>query len=85
MLALALALVTGVAGCGGGSSGSGGSGGRDLSSATAAARAFLTAYVDPDGRVVRRDQGGDTVSEGQGYALLLAVVLGDKARFQRVW
>ena len=31
-----------------------------------------TRYVDADGRVVRRDQGGDTVSEGQAYAMLLA-------------
>lgn len=51
----------------------------------APARAFLDAYVDPDGRVVRRDQGGDTVSEGQAYALLLSVALGDRARFDRVW
>ena len=39
-----------------------------------AARSFLSRYVDPDGRVVRRDQGGDTVSEGVSYALLLAQV-----------
>jgi endoglucanase len=53
--------------------------------AVGAARAFLTRYVDPDGRVVRRDQGGDTVSEGQAYALLAAVAAGDRARFDRVW
>ena len=51
----------------------------------AAARHFLDAYVDPDGRVVRRDQGGDTVSEGQAYALLLAVALDDAATFAQVW
>lgn len=49
------------------------------------ARAFLARYVDRDGRVVRRDQGGDTVSEGQAYALLLSVATGDRARFARVW
>ena len=48
--------------------------------ATAQARAFLDAYVEPTGRVVRRDQGGDTVSEGQAWALLLAVALGDEPR-----
>jgi len=53
--------------------------------AIAAARHFLDTYVDPDGRVVRRDQGGDTVSEGQGYALLLAVAAGDRPRFDAVW
>jgi len=51
----------------------------------AAARHFLDTYVDPDGRVVRRDQGGDTVSEGQAYALLLAVALDDEATFAQVW
>ena len=33
---------------------------------------FLRRYVDGDGRVVRRDQGGDTVSEGQAYGMLIA-------------
>lgn len=49
------------------------------------ARRFLSAYVQPDGRVVRRDQGGDTVSEGQGYAMLVAVALRDHGTFSRVW
>jgi endo-1,4-beta-D-glucanase Y len=75
---------------------SGGSGGSSVSSssasaptsggpAVAAARSFLRQYVDPDGRVVRRDQGNDTVSEGQAYALLLADAAGDQATFARVW
>jgi endo-1,4-beta-D-glucanase Y len=46
---------------------------------------FLECFVDPNGRVVRRDQGGDTVSEGQGYAMLLAVATGDRRTFTRVW
>jgi endoglucanase len=50
-----------------------------------AAADFLDRYVDEDGRVVRHDQGGDTVSEGQSYALLLAQVAGDRERFDRVW
>jgi endoglucanase len=53
--------------------------------AQAAAERFLDGYVDGDGRVVRRDQGGDTVSEGQAYALLLAVAIGDQERFDQVW
>ncbi|MDP8928017.1 MAG: glycosyl hydrolase family 8 [Actinomycetota bacterium] len=53
--------------------------------ATASVTHFLDTYVDPDGRVVRRDQGGDTVSEGQAYALLAAVAVGDRSRFERVW
>jgi cellulose synthase (UDP-forming) len=50
-----------------------------------AAESFFEDYVRPDGRVVRTDQGGDTVSEGQAYAMLLAVALDDKAGFERVW
>jgi len=46
---------------------------------------FLDRYVEDDGRVVRHDQGGDTVSEGQAYAMLLAVAERDEARFERVW
>jgi endo-1,4-beta-D-glucanase Y len=46
---------------------------------------FLDRYVQDDGRVVRIDQGGDTVSEGQAYALLIAVARGDETRFARVW
>lgn len=52
--------------------------------ATAAADAFLSTYVD-DGRVVRTDQGGDTVSEGQAYGLLLAVVADDEEHFDEIW
>jgi endoglucanase len=51
----------------------------------AAAEAFLERYLDADGRVVRHDQGGDTVSEGQAYALLVAALDGDEARFDRTW
>jgi endoglucanase len=53
--------------------------------AVRAAQHFLDRWVDADGRVVRRDQGGDTVSEGQGYALLIAVATRDEVRFARVW
>lgn len=53
--------------------------------ARAAAARFLSRYVEPDGRVVRRDQGGDTVSEGQAYGMLLTAATGDEARFTRIW
>jgi endoglucanase len=46
---------------------------------------FLDRYVEDDGRVVRHDQGGDTVSEGQAYAMLLAAAQDDEERFDRVW
>ena len=51
----------------------------------AAAHRFLDTYLDPTGRVVRRDQGGDTVSEGQAYAMLIAVAVGDRPRFDLAW
>jgi endoglucanase len=50
-----------------------------------AAASFWDRYVDADGRVVRHDQGGDTVSEGQAYAMLIAVATGDRRGFDRVW
>ena len=53
--------------------------------AYAAARSFMARYVSSDGRVIRRDQGGDTVSEGQAYGMLLAVALDDRARFASIW
>jgi endo-1,4-beta-D-glucanase Y len=53
--------------------------------AKAAARSFLDRYVAADGRVVRPDQGGDTVSEGVSYALLLAQAAGDERSFAEVW
>lgn len=49
-----------------------------------ASTAFLDRYVDPDGRVVRRDEDGDTVSEGQAYGLLVTAAIGDEARFDRI-
>jgi endo-1,4-beta-D-glucanase Y len=57
----------------------------DNEQAVAASEEFLKRYVDPDGRVVRRDQGSDTVSEGQAYAMLVAVAIEDRATFDRVW
>lgn len=53
--------------------------------ARAAAERFLDRYLAPDGRVIRHDQGGDTVSEGQAYAMLVAVAIGDRARFDLAW
>ncbi len=46
---------------------------------------FLGAYMEPDGRVVRRDQGGDTVSEGQAYAMLMAAATGEGHAFALAW
>jgi cellulose synthase (UDP-forming) len=53
--------------------------------AYSSAKSFMSRYVASDGRVIRRDQGGDTVSEGQAYGMLLAVALDDRARFDAIW
>jgi endoglucanase len=49
------------------------------------ALSFLRHYEMTDGRVVRTDQGGDTVSEGQAYAMLLAVATHEKQDFADAW
>ena len=46
---------------------------------------FFVGYLQPDGRVARRDQGGDTVSEGQAYGMALAAASGDRGRFDLIW
>lgn len=48
------------------------------------ARGFLDEWVD-DGRVVRRDQGDDTVSEGQAYGLFAALLADDETAFDEIW
>ncbi len=53
--------------------------------ARASAVAFLNRYVAGNGRVVRRDQGNDTVSAGQAQGMLLAAALGQRGRFALVW
>src|SRR6476469_8940272 len=50
-----------------------------------AGKKFLDEYVEPAGRVVRRDEGGDVVSEGQAYGMLIAVAVGDETRFRSIW
>jgi endoglucanase len=57
----------------------------DEDRALTAANHFLGTYMDPDGRVVRRDQDGSTVSEGQAYGMLLSVAIGDREAFDRAW
>lgn len=78
-----LAALT-VAGVRSGSGDPGPAAAPDLSTQDATS-AFFDAYVDADGRVVRRDQGADTVSEGQAYGMLLAVAVRDEDRFDAVW
>jgi endoglucanase len=58
---------------------------RDEQRAVVAAHYFLDHYVAPDGRVVRRDQGSDTVGEGQAYGMLLAAAIGEQHSFDSIW
>lgn len=54
-------------------------------STSAAAVRFLDRYVTSDGRVIRHDQGGDVVSEGQAYGMLLAEVAQRPALVRTIW
>jgi endoglucanase len=54
-------------------------------SPTALANHFLDTYVRASGEVVRTDQGGDVVSEGEAYALLLADDTGRNDIARSVW
>lgn len=47
--------------------------------------AYAGRFVTPDGRVVDTSNGGISHSEGQGYAMLLAVAFDDRPRFERLW
>lgn len=82
LVALGLVWLTS---CGGGDStstaGSSSSGGDDLS----AADAFLSTYVADDGAVIRHDQGGDVVSEGQAYGMLIAELAGRDDLVRTIW
>lgn len=48
-------------------------------------QAFKEAFVGQDGRVVDTGQGRISHSEGQGFAMLLAVHHDDRAAFDRLW
>lgn len=78
LLLLAGSTCALVAGCGGQSS----SAGDTLHSS---AQAFLTHYVAADGAVIRRGQGGDVVSEGQAYGMLIAELAGADGEVRRIW
>jgi len=46
---------------------------------------FAGHFVLPSGRVVDREGGAISHSEGQGYGMLLAVAAGERADFDRIW
>jgi endoglucanase len=53
--------------------------------AAQAADRFLSGYVTGDGRIIRHDQGGDIVSEGQAYGMLIAELAGRPAVARTIW
>ncbi|MGO9889789.1 MAG: glycosyl hydrolase family 8 [Solirubrobacteraceae bacterium] len=55
------------------------------SAATIAAAQFINRYVASDGRVIRHDQGGDIVSEGQAYGMLIAEIAERPLLTRTVW
>lgn len=48
-------------------------------------RVFQKNFVSPDGRVIDSGNADITHSEGQGYALLIALAYEDRAAFDRIW
>lgn len=82
------ALMAVLTACGGGSAGDGAAPPPRLAvtpSPAAAAATFLDRYVMEDGRVIRHDQGGDIVSEGQAYGMLLAEIAGRPETARTIW
>jgi endoglucanase len=90
--ACALAAIAAIAGLGlliGSEASSGASarsaGATSLPSPVSLARQFLRDYATNDGRILRRDQGSDIVSEGQAYGMILAEVAGQPATARTIW
>jgi endo-1,4-beta-D-glucanase Y len=52
---------------------------------TDAWRMYASKFISPDGRVIDDANGRISHSEGQGYAMLIAVRAGDRAGFDRLW
>jgi endoglucanase len=79
-----IVLAMTICGCGGSSAPHGTPPPASPATGTAAAR-FLNRYVTADGRVIRHDQGGDIVSEGQAYGMLIAETAGRPALVATIW
>jgi endoglucanase len=54
-------------------------------SAPTAAQRFLSTYVSADGAVLRKDEKGDVVSEGQAYGMLIAELGGRPDLAHNIW
>jgi endoglucanase len=84
--AIAVAAVLMAVACGSGDDSSGADPtATEPTSVQAAADSFLERYVMDSGAVVRLDQGGDVVSEGQAYGMLIAEVAGRTDLVPTIW
>jgi endoglucanase len=77
-----LAAMLLIASC---SNDSGGSKPGNAPASSGAAATFLSRYMTSDGRVLRRDQGGDIVSESQAYGMLIAQLANRPATVRTIW
>jgi endo-1,4-beta-D-glucanase Y len=46
---------------------------------------YVSSFTTPEGRVIDNGNGGISHSEGQGYAMLIAVRAQDRQSFERIW
>ena len=46
---------------------------------------YKSFFMTPDGRIVDRENGSISHSEGQGYGMLIAVAADDRESFDRLW
>lgn len=84
-LAAAGVLLGTASACGGGASGAAELPSRAATDDGSPADTFLSAYAEPDGRVLRHDQGADIVSEGQAYGMLAAELAGRPEVVRTIW
>ena len=56
-----------------------------LSHADRAWESYKARFFKPEGRIVDNGNGGVSHTEGQGFAMLMAVANDDKATFDKLW
>ena len=56
-----------------------------LSHADRAWESYKARFFKPEGRIVDTGNGGVSHTEGQGFAMLMAVANDDKATFDKLW
>ncbi|WP_148227460.1 glycosyl hydrolase family 8 [Fulvimarina pelagi] len=46
---------------------------------------YRSVFMSADGRIIDRENGSISHSEGQGYGMLIAAMVGDRASFDKLW